>query len=106
MRTMSEYPPHVRYRRQVTKVERQPWSTTTPRTSSPTRLAPPLRSSLPCPNERVGVSQLDARQLLYDYVDGLRADITRTGERPAVGNKYQAIVAMRELTGGAATIAF
>jgi hypothetical protein len=42
-------------------------------------------------------SQLDARQLLYDYVNALWADIERAGERPAVGNKYQAIAVMREL---------
>jgi hypothetical protein len=51
-------------------------------------------------------SQLDARQLLHDYVDGLWADIRRAGERPAVGEKYQAIAAMRELTGMLRTIAF
>lgn len=51
-------------------------------------------------------SQLDARQLLHDYVDGLWADITRAGERPAVGDTYQAIAAMRELTGVLRTIAF
>ncbi len=50
--------------------------------------------------------QLQARQLLYDYVDGLWADIKRAGERPAVGDKYQAIAAMRELTGMLRTIAF
>ncbi|MDQ4104948.1 MAG: hypothetical protein M3186_14990 [Actinomycetota bacterium] len=52
------------------------------------------------------VSQLDARQRLYDYVDGLWADIKRAGERPAVGEKYQAIAAMRELTGVLRAIAF
>lgn len=51
-------------------------------------------------------SQLDARQLLYDYVDGLWADVRRAGERPGVGEKYQAIAAMRELTGVLRTVAF
>jgi hypothetical protein len=51
-------------------------------------------------------SQLDARQLLHDYVEGLWADITRAGERPDVGDKYQAIAAMRELTGLLRTVAF
>jgi hypothetical protein len=51
-------------------------------------------------------SQLDARQRLHDYVDGLWADIQQAGERPAVGEKYQAIAAMRELTGALRTIAF
>jgi hypothetical protein len=51
-------------------------------------------------------SQLDARQLLYDYVNALWADIERAGERPAVGDKYQAIAAMRELVATLRTIAF
>lgn len=51
-------------------------------------------------------SQLDARQLLHDYVDGLWADIERAGERPAVGDKYAVIAAMRELTETLRTIAF
>lgn len=51
-------------------------------------------------------SQLDVRQLLHDYVEGLWADIEQAGERPAVGEKYQAISAMRELTGALRTIAF
>jgi hypothetical protein len=50
--------------------------------------------------------QLEARQLLYDYVDGLWADVKRAGESPAVGDKYQAIAAMRELTGMLRTVAF
>lgn len=51
-------------------------------------------------------SQLGARQLLHDYVDGLWADITRAGERPALGDKYAAVAAMRELTGALRAIAF
>jgi hypothetical protein len=50
--------------------------------------------------------QLDARQLLYDYVDALWADVERAGERPAVGEKYQAIAVMRELIMGLRTTAF
>jgi hypothetical protein len=52
------------------------------------------------------VRQLDARQLLHDYVDGLWADIEQAGERPAVGEKYQAIAAIRELTGALRANAF
>ena len=50
--------------------------------------------------------QLDARQLLHDYVHGLWADVEQAGERPAVGEKYQAIAAMRELTGALRAVAF
>ena len=50
--------------------------------------------------------QLDARQLLYDYVNALWADVERAGERPAVGEKYQAIAVMRELIMGLRTTAF
>jgi hypothetical protein len=51
-------------------------------------------------------SQLDARQLLYDYINALWADIERAGERPAVGEKYQAIAAMLELITALQTTAF
>ena len=51
-------------------------------------------------------SQLDVRQLLHDYVEGLWADIEQAGERPALGEKYQAIAAMRELTRALRAIAF
>jgi hypothetical protein len=57
-------------------------------------------------NEAGRASQLDARQLLHDYVDGLWADIEQAGERPAMGEKYQAIAAMRELTVALRTVAF
>jgi len=86
------------------KEKRQPWNATTLCTTSPTRPFDQARHVL---LSEVGrVSQQDARQLLYDYMDGLWADITRAGERPAVGGKYQAIAAMRELTGVLRTIAF
>jgi hypothetical protein len=43
-------------------------------------------------------AQLAARQLLYDYVDELWNDVDRAGERPSIGEKYQAIAGLRELT--------
>ena len=43
-------------------------------------------------------AQLAARQLLYDYVAELWNDVDRAGERPSVGEKYQAIASLRELT--------
>jgi hypothetical protein len=64
------------------------------------------RARLTRMSEADQASQLDARQRLHDYVDGLWADIQRAGERPAVGDKYQAIAAMRELTGVLRATAF
>lgn len=57
-------------------------------------------------NETDRVGQLDARQLLYEYLNALWADIERAGERPDVGEKYQAIAAMRELIAALRTTAF
>ncbi|HET9256870.1 MAG TPA: hypothetical protein VFO16_16970 [Pseudonocardiaceae bacterium] len=64
------------------------------------------RARLDRMSEADRASQLDCRQLLHDYVDGLWADINRAGERPAVGDKYAAVAAMRELTGALRAIAF
>jgi hypothetical protein len=64
------------------------------------------RSRLARMSEAGRASQLDVRQLLHDYVEGLWADIEQAGERPAVGEKYQAIAAMRELTRALRAIAF
>lgn len=64
------------------------------------------RARLSRMSEADRASQLDARQLLHDYVDGLWTDIKRAGERPALGDKYAAIAAMRELTGALRTVAF
>ena len=64
------------------------------------------RARLARMSEADRASQLDVRQLLHDYVEGLWADIEQAGERPAVGEKYQAIAAMRELTGALRAIAF
>ena len=50
--------------------------------------------------------QLQARQMLYDYVDGLWQDVHRSGERPAVGEKYEAIAVVRELTRALRAVAF
>jgi len=64
------------------------------------------RARLDRMSEAGRAGQLDARQLLHDYVDGLWADVEQAGERPAVGEKYQAIAAMRELTGALRAVAF
>jgi hypothetical protein len=64
------------------------------------------RARLDRMSEAGRASQLAARQLLHDYVHGLWADVEQAGERPAVGEKYQVIAAMRELTGALRTVAF
>ena len=64
------------------------------------------RARLDRMSEAGRASQLDVRQLLHDYVEGLWADIEQAGERPALGEKYQAIAAMRELTRALRAIAF
>jgi hypothetical protein len=43
--------------------------------------------------------QLDARQLLWEYVEC-------AGERPEVGDKYHALAVVHSLTGSLRTIAF
>jgi hypothetical protein len=50
--------------------------------------------------------QLDARQLLSEYVDSLWEDVRRAGERPEVGDKYHALAAVRSLTHSLRTVAF
>lgn len=56
------------------------------------------RARLARMSEAARTRQLDARQQLYEYVEGLWDDIQRAGERPAEGAKYQAVAVMRELT--------
>ena len=64
------------------------------------------RARLTRMGESVGAEQLQARQLLYDYVDGLWQDVQRSGERPAVGQKYEAIAVVRELARALRGVAF
>ncbi|HEX4248484.1 MAG TPA: hypothetical protein VH008_11540 [Pseudonocardia sp.] len=56
------------------------------------------------PAARAG--QLAARQLFYDYIDELWKDVERAGERPAVGEKYQAITNLRDLAQALRSTAF
>jgi hypothetical protein len=49
---------------------------------------------------------LAARQLLLDYVDALWVDVQRAGERPEVGEKYQALAVIRELSRSMRAVAF
>jgi hypothetical protein len=50
--------------------------------------------------------QLDARQLVWEYVDALWQDVQRAGERPEVGDKYHALTVVRSLTRSLRTVAF
>lgn len=50
--------------------------------------------------------QLAARQVLLDYVDALWQDVDRSGERPDIGEKYQALATMRALTQSLSSVAF
>jgi hypothetical protein len=50
--------------------------------------------------------QLAARQALLEYVEALWQDVRRAGERPDVGEKYDALAAVRELARSLTTIAF
>jgi hypothetical protein len=64
------------------------------------------RARLTRMSESARADQLDARQLLYDYVEGLWQDVQRAGERQGVGEKYQAIALVRELTRAMRAVAF
>ena len=54
--------------------------------------------------EREG--QLAARQALLDYVDALWQDVQRAGERPDIGEKYEALAIVRELSRSLTAVAF
>jgi hypothetical protein len=64
------------------------------------------RARLTRSEEHVRAAQLEARQLLQDYVDGLWQDVERCGERPDVEEKYQALAVVRELSRSLTTVAF
>jgi hypothetical protein len=50
--------------------------------------------------------QLDARQVVRQYVEALWQDVARSGERPEVGDKYHALAVVRELTRTLTDVAF
>ncbi len=64
------------------------------------------RARLTRSEEHVCAGQLQARQLLQAYVEDLWQDVERSGERPGVGDKYQALAVVRELTRSLTTVAF
>jgi hypothetical protein len=50
--------------------------------------------------------QLISRQVLLEYVEALWQDVQRSGERPDIGQKYAALVTMRELARSLSEVAF
>jgi hypothetical protein len=50
--------------------------------------------------------QLAARQAVLDYVEALWQDVQRAGERPDIGEKYEALTIVRELTRSLTAVAF
>jgi hypothetical protein len=50
--------------------------------------------------------QLDARQVLLEYVEALWQDVQRAGERPDVGDKYEALAVVREVARSLTAVAF
>jgi hypothetical protein len=64
------------------------------------------RARLTRMGEAARSTQLDARQLLGQYVEALWRDVQRSGERPDIGEKYRALAVVRELTRSLTTVAF
>jgi hypothetical protein len=50
--------------------------------------------------------QLVARQTLLEYVETLWDDVRRSGERPDIGEKYQALATVLALTRSQTSVAF
>ena len=64
------------------------------------------RARLTHMNGEARQQQLDARQLVWEYVDALWQDVQRAGERPEIGDKYQALAVVRSLARSLRTVAF
>jgi hypothetical protein len=64
------------------------------------------RARLTRMSESAREGQLAARQALLDYVEALWQDVQRAGERPDVGEKYQALAVVRELSRSLTAVAF
>jgi hypothetical protein len=64
------------------------------------------RARLTRTSESAREDQLAARQALLDYVEALWQDVQRAGERPDVGEKYEALTVVRELTRSLTAVAF
>jgi hypothetical protein len=64
------------------------------------------RARLTRTSERSREQQLTARQVLLEYVESLWQDVQRAGERPDIGEKYEALATVRELTRSLSETAF
>jgi hypothetical protein len=64
------------------------------------------RARLSRMRESAREDQLAARQAVLEYVEALWQDVQRAGERPDVGDKYQALAVVRELTRSLTEVAF
>jgi hypothetical protein len=64
------------------------------------------RARLTRMSESAGERQLNARQVLLEYVEALWHDVQRSGEHPDIGEKHQALAIVRALTRSLSTVAF
>jgi hypothetical protein len=64
------------------------------------------RARLTRMGEPARAEQLAARQAMLDYVEALWQDVRRAGERPDVGDKYEALAIVRELSRSMTSVAF
>ncbi len=64
------------------------------------------RARLTRMSEHARESQLTARQILLEYVEALWEDVQRSGERPDIGEKYEALATVRELARSLSEVAF
>ncbi len=64
------------------------------------------RARLTRMSEPARESQLTARQILLEYVEALWEDVQRSGERPDIGEKYEALATVRELARSLSEVAF
>jgi hypothetical protein len=64
------------------------------------------RARLTRMSEPARTEQLAARQAMHDYVEALWQDVQRAGERPDVGDKYEALAIVRELSRSMTSVAF
>ncbi|WP_433505420.1 hypothetical protein ACQP04_02270 [Pseudonocardia halophobica] len=64
------------------------------------------RARLGRTDQRSRETQLVARQDLLDYIEALWQDVERAGERPGVGEKYQALAVVLDLARSLTAVAF
>jgi hypothetical protein len=64
------------------------------------------RARLTRMDEPARAEQLAARQALLDYLEALWQDVRRAGEKPDLGEKYQALAIVREMTRSMTAVAF